>query len=183
MPIPVSSYVPQCVPTDARSRRSLVAWLIVSGGALALLALVLLAPITAARGHSFLSYVMYGIFRAVCHQMPERSFHIGGHALAVCARCSGIYAGVAVGALLYPLMRPLKSRHTPARAWLFAAALPTTIDFALGVFGVWENTHFSRAMTGALLGATAAFFIVPGVVDLAYTDWRTLFRTRHPVSE
>ena len=41
----------------------------------------------------------------------------------------------------------------------------------------------SRGMTGALLGAAAAFFIVPGVVDLAYTDWRSLFRTRHAVSE
>nr|MBA3713706.1 hypothetical protein [Pyrinomonadaceae bacterium] len=78
MPIPVSNYVPQCAPTDTLSRRSPVAWLIVTGGAFALLALVLLAPITLARGHSFLSYVMYGIFRAVCHQMPERSFHVEG---------------------------------------------------------------------------------------------------------
>ncbi|MCA1594754.1 MAG: hypothetical protein LC754_19425, partial [Acidobacteria bacterium] len=51
-------------------------------------------------------------------------------------------------------------------------ALPTTVDFALGFFGVWENTHLSRFLTAVLLGAVAAFFIVPGLVDLNCTRFR-----------
>lgn len=172
MPLSVSQYVPQCAPDGGARRRPLIAWGVVAGGALLLFGLVLLAPLAAARGHVSLAYVLYGTFHAVCHQIPERSFHVGGHALAVCARCTGIYAGFVLGALLYPLVKSLRNREAPRRAWLFAAALPTAADFALGVSGVWENTHLSRALTGALLGAAAAFFIVPGAVDLAYTYLR-----------
>ncbi len=169
MPLPVSNYVPQCAPDGARTRKALVAWCVVAGGALALLSLVLVAPLAAARGYIALSYILYGAFHAVCHQISERSFHVDDHALAVCARCTGIYAGFTLSALLYPLVRSLRIRETPARAWLFAAALPTAADFTLGILGAWENTHLSRSLTGALLGAAAAFFVVPGAVDLAYT--------------
>ena len=172
MPLPVSNYVPQCAPGDRARRRALVAWGVVAGGALLLCGLVLLAPAVLARGYTTLSYVLYGAFHAVCHQIPERSFHVGEHALAVCARCTGIYAGVVLGALLYPLVTSLRNREAPARVWLFAAALPTAADFALGVSGVWENTHLSRSLTGALLGAAASFFIIPGAVDLSYTYLR-----------
>ncbi|HVF86258.1 MAG TPA: DUF2085 domain-containing protein [Pyrinomonadaceae bacterium] len=169
MPLPVSSYVPQCAPDGGTARTAFVAWGMVCGGALALLGLILVAPLALARGYVTPAYILYGVFHAVCHQMSERSFHVDGRALAVCARCTGIYAGFVFGALLYPLVRSLRRRETPARAWLFVAALPSGADFARGVLGVWENTHFSRSMTGALLGAAAAFFVIPGAVDLAYT--------------
>ncbi len=169
MPLPVSSYVPQCAPDGGATRGAFVAWCVVAGGALALFGLVLVAPLALARGYVTLSYVLYMVFHAVCHQIAERSFHVAGYALAVCARCTGIYVGFVLGALFYPLMRSLKIRETPARVWLFVAALPTAADFTLGVLGVWGNTHLSRSLTGALLGAAAAFFVVPGAVDLAYT--------------
>jgi len=35
----------------------------------------------------------------VCHQKPERSFHLAGQPLPVCARCTGIYAGAALAVL------------------------------------------------------------------------------------
>jgi uncharacterized membrane protein len=111
--------------------------------------------------------VAYGSFGTVCHQIPERSFHLEGFPLAVCARCFGLYVGAAAGVLFYPLARGLARRDAPGRAWLLAAAAPTTIDFALGFFGVWENTHWSRFLTAFLLGAAAAFYIVPGLVELA----------------
>ena len=41
---------------------------------------------------------MYGIGAFICHQLPERSFHLGGFQIPVCARCLGIYAGVALTA-------------------------------------------------------------------------------------
>ena len=43
---------------------------------------------------------MYAAGRIICHQRPERSFHLGATALPVCARCLGLYAGAAVVALL-----------------------------------------------------------------------------------
>ena len=36
----------------------------------------------------------------ICHQLPGRSFHIAGVQLPVCARCAGLYAGAAAGAVV-----------------------------------------------------------------------------------
>src|SRR5262245_32312506 len=35
----------------------------------------------------------------VCHQRPERSFHLAAVQLPVCARCTGLYLGGAAGVL------------------------------------------------------------------------------------
>jgi hypothetical protein len=35
--------------------------------------------------------------------------------------------------------------------------MPLAIDWALGFFGFWSNTHVSRFTTGALLGAVSVF--------------------------
>jgi uncharacterized membrane protein len=170
MPLAISDYVPQVAAAGARERRR-AAW--VWAGAVAfglvVVALVVAAPWLAAGGHGVMARGVYRGFAVACHQMPERSFHLFGHPLAVCARCAGLYAGFALGLLAYPLARPLASRRAPARAWLVAAALPAAADFTLGFAGLWENTHPSRALTGALLGAVAALYVVPGRVDLSHT--------------
>jgi hypothetical protein len=56
------------------------------------------------------------------------------------------------------------------------------IDFSLGFLGIWQNTHLSRFATGALLGAVAAFFIMPGLIDLSQTGWRQFFK-RDPLPQ
>ena len=171
MPEDVSKYIPQAARDSARARRARAAW----GAALAVAALlvgaIVAAPLLRARGAVFLSAALYGGFRAACHQMPERSFYAAGFPLAVCARCFGLYAGALLGLALYPLARPLVRTDAPPRAWLFLAAVPTSVDFALGVLGVWENTHWSRFLTAALLGGAAAFYVMPGAADLALRYW------------
>jgi len=152
-------------------------WGIVVAGALAFVALIYAAPLALAGGHEFFARVVYNGFHVACHQMPERSFHLAGHPLAVCARCFGVYAGFASAAFVYPLVRRVERDDTPARVWLILAALPLGLDFALEFFGVRENTHLSRFLTGALLGGVVAFYVVPGVVDLARSSrWRRFFQ-------
>ena len=180
MPAHISDYVPQFAPGG---RRAVLVWASAAAGALLVLSVAFAAPALAAGGHEFSARAAYAFFGAVCHQMPERSFYLHGHPLGVCARCAGLYAGFAAGLLLYPLARPLGARHTPERAWLFAAAVPTALDFSLGLLGVWENTHLSRGLTGALLGAVAALYVVPGLVDLSYTARRRAFRVGAHASE
>jgi uncharacterized membrane protein len=140
-----------------------------------LVGLIVAAPLLLAGGHEFLAAAIYQSFSRLCHQIPERSFQIAGHSFAVCARCTGLYVGVAAGILLFPLVRSLRRTETPARLWLFVAAAPTALDFSLGFFGIWSNTHLSRFVTAALLGAVSAFFIVPGLIDLSRTNWRRFF--------
>jgi uncharacterized membrane protein len=169
MPAPISEYVPQApgnADEPARRRVALAAWAAASAVAALLFGLILLAPAARARGWDALSLALYQAFRPVCHQLAERSFHLESFPLAVCARCLGLYAGALAGMLFYPLVRTLARTDAPRRAWVIAAALPTGLDFALGLLGVWENTHWSRFSTALVLGASVPFFVMPGLVGL-----------------
>src|SRR4029453_18159539 len=44
--------------------------------------------------------VMYAAGSFICHQLPERSFHVQGAQLPVCARCLGLYCGGAFGSVM-----------------------------------------------------------------------------------
>ena len=159
----MNEYVPQVVPTW----RPLVFWGVSAAIVASLVPLILVAPLAAAGGHNGLAFAIYHAFAPLCHQLPERSYFIDGHKFAVCSRCTGIYAGFAFTLLVYPLVRSLRSVATPPRSLLILATLPLAIDFSLTFFGIWENTHTSRLLTGALLGSVAVFYVMPGVVDLS----------------
>src|SRR5438093_145990 len=51
------------------------------------------APSAAAQAFAF---VVYRAGSVLCHQRPERSFHLFSMQMPVCARCTGIYAGGAL---------------------------------------------------------------------------------------
>jgi hypothetical protein len=56
---------------------------------------------------------------------------------------------------------------------LLLAAIPLLVDFSLTFLGIWENTHTSRLLTGALLGSVAVFYVMPGIIDLSLRGLRT----------
>lgn len=159
------------IPQTGSNRRPLLMWSVVAAGSLAVLATIVGAPLAIQSGHPFWGRAIYRAFSYVCHQIPERSFFIAEHQFAVCARCTGLYAGFAVAALFYPLARSLRQIEAPRRKWLFLAAAPLAIDFAFGFFGIWDNTHSSRFATGALLGAVSVFYVMPGLIDLSLREW------------
>ena len=146
-----------------------VVWLLVVGVAFGLVGLIFAAPIARATGHTTLAAAIYSAFSFVCHQIPERSFHLAGQKFGVCSRCTGLYSGLALAALAYPLVRSLKRTDTPRLFWLFLASLPLAIDFSLGYFNIWHNNHLSRFVTGALLSSVAVFYIIPGLIELSST--------------
>ena len=159
----MSQYLPQVVPT----RRPLVFWLMSVAVVTLIVLLIVVAPVAAASGHSEIAEGIYRGFGIFCHQRPDRSYFIEGHKLAVCSRCTGLYAGFAFTLLIYPLLRGLRSAAMPPRRVLFLAAVPLLIDFSLTFFGIWENTHTSRLLTGALLGSVVVFYVMPGIADLS----------------
>lgn len=178
MPEAISEYIPQLAHDEESARqrrRARVGWSAAAGLTAFFVTLIVGAPLLKAGGFQAAAGAAYSALALVCHQMDERSFHLLGFKLAVCARCFGLYAGALVGALLYPFVRQLARRDLPARGWLLAAAVPTSLDFALGFFGLWENTHASRFLTASPLGVGLAFYLVPGAVDLALTSRRYLF--------
>lgn len=124
-------------------------------------------PLLGANGEASVAAPFYRFYSFICHQIPERSFHILGHQFAVCSRCFGVYFGLLAGLVVYPLLRGVDNIEPLPRFWLFASMVPIGIDWSLGVFGIWDNNHASRFITGLILGFACAIYIVPALVEIA----------------
>lgn len=146
---------------------SKVAYLLILLGAIFWAIAITLPAYFYAQGQEVPAYLVRKLFSPICHQIMDRCFWLWNYPLAVCARCSGIYFGVLLGTLFYPLLKNYQKSELLPRRYLVVMLLPTTIDFLLGFFHVLENTHFSRAFTGVLAGFALAFYITPAIINLA----------------
>jgi len=104
---------------------------------------------------SLSTVVPYLIGSVLCHQRPERSFHTAGVVWPVCARCTGIYLGGALGGAWVLARRRRDMR--PVRYVLAVSALPTAITFAIEWSGLAPVSNTARAVAGMPLGATVGF--------------------------
>lgn len=101
-------------------------------------------------------------FAPFCHRLPERTLVLLGAPMPVCSRCAGVYAGLALGALV-------RGPRASAATWRLAlaiAALPMVVDVLtqdLGAHSVW---HATRLTTGAIFGFVAAAAITSWLRDL-----------------
>lgn len=165
MKLSAEHYTPQITPKHIK-KQAITAWSL--GFALVFLwvFVILLAPVAEAGGLTYISAPIYKFFSFLCHQIPSRSFHIENHQFAVCTRCFGVYSGLLLGFIVYPFFRRIEEIEPLPRFWLFLALVPMGIDWSLGFFDIWENTALSRFLTGLILGATCAIFIVPALVEL-----------------
>ena len=158
----------------------MVFWATVSVLVALFTSLIIIAPVAAAGGYTELANGIYRAFAPFCHQLSDRSYFVDEHKFAVCSRCTGIYFGFAFTLLLYPLVRSLRNAAFPERRWLLLAAAPLAIDWGLTFFGIWQNTHTSRLLTGLLLGSTAVFYVMPGIVDLSFRARRKTLTPETP---
>jgi uncharacterized membrane protein len=132
----------------------------VTCAALAWVTLVLTAPVALSRGR--LPAFTLGVYQAgalVCHQRPERSFHLAGVQLPVCARCFGLYLSGAVGLTLASRSRRALSVRA-ARTLLAVAAVPIATTVALEWLGTIQTSNVQRMLTGLPLGFAAGVVIV-----------------------
>ncbi|MEM1042578.1 MAG: DUF2085 domain-containing protein [Bacteroidota bacterium] len=97
--------------------------------------------------------VLHAAFDPFCHQLADRSFAVGGVPLALCHRCTGVVAGLALGALALPgLRRWLAGFARYEGLWVLVAVVPAALDWGGGVLGLWANTVGSRFATGLWFG-------------------------------
>lgn len=90
-------------------------------------------------------------FLLICHGKTERAFELAGHPMTLCARCTGVYAGLLLGGLSTLLLRPRRAR---VLRWIAVAALaPMIVDGIMQTLGVWSTGAPSRALTGLAFGA------------------------------
>lgn len=162
---PLDNYISSPLAAAFR-RQAWKAWAFVLFVAGVWTTFIISAPLARAAGIDGFADSVYHFFGHVCHQMPERSFFLDGHPLAVCSRCFGVYFGLVAGFVAYPFFRRVEEVEPLPRFWLFLAMIPIGVDWSLGVFNIWENTHLSRFLTGLLLGFACAVFITPAVVEI-----------------
>ena len=121
-------------------------------------------------GGDLFAATMYAVGSLVCHQRPERSFHLAGAQLPVCARCMGLYLGAAVGVTGWAAFAGLGSRLSARAAqWpkrmrvgLIVAAIPTLVSLAAAWLGLWDPGNVVRATLALPLGVTAGGLISAG---------------------
>jgi uncharacterized membrane protein len=126
----------------------------------AALAIGWLALLIAAPGlPAMLATACYAAGAFICHQRPERSFHLDGAQLPVCARCLGIYAGAAGGSLVAHVPG-LVLRLRP-RPLLIAGLVPTLVTLAVEWTGLGDPGNVVRGAAGVPIGLAAAVVLVP----------------------
>ena len=133
---------------------------------------------------------VYGLGSLLCHQLPERSYHLWAAQMPVCARCAGIYFGAACGALACISVRTIGSwkSHTAtdrrpvrreetrlddrsgqkarpgstqnARVLLGIAAVPTAVTLLYEFSTGHMPSHAMRAAAGVPIGLVVAWLVV-----------------------
>ena len=119
------------------------------------------APWAAHRG-SWIAPVLYALFDPLCHQLPDRSFHLLDHPLAVCHRCSGLYLGFALGIALWPALPAAAARLLERPRSIVVFLAPLAIDAVL-----LANTPATRFSTGLLAAFPVALLVLAAAARLA----------------
>ena len=108
---------------------------------------------------------------ALCHQIPERSFFFHEHQAPLCARCTGIYLGMALGLVFLVIRRRTRASRLPpvpivATLILFIIAMGidgvnSTISIIPGAPQLYHTTNLHRIITGTLCGVAISVLFLP----------------------
>jgi len=153
-------------------RRAFIAGAVVWAAMLPAAAFAASRPAPASAWYGF-AFVVYGAGSVLCHQLPARSFHLWATQLPVCARCTGIYAGGAIAAVVSVVrLKPDATyfhatyvgadRTRRARLLLATAFVPTAATLAFEWTTGQAPSNAVRALAGLPLGA-AVVWIMAGV--------------------
>lgn len=108
---------------------------------------------------------LYAVGALICHQQPERSFHLGGAQLPVCARCLGLYIGAAVGLVTWTFIARRRRSPWMARHAIVAVSVtgaPTLLTVLTAWLGVGDPSNAWRALVAVPLGVAGG--LVSGAV-------------------
>jgi hypothetical protein len=123
-------------------------------------------------GYGF-ALIVYAAGSLVCHQRPERSFHLFTVQMPVCARCVGLYVGAAVAAAIATLWARGDPARTPsdvssigwrvtrdlalARVVVLVSAVPTMATLLYEWTTGQMPANWVRALAGVPLGGVVAW--------------------------
>jgi uncharacterized membrane protein len=102
---------------------------------------------------------IYALGSLVCHQHADRSFFSCQRQWPVCGRCTGLYLGAGLGAVvgLFGVGRRVTRRRW--REVLVAAAVPTAVLWGVEMAGWWDPGSPVRAVVAGLLGTVGGVWL------------------------
>lgn len=107
-----------------------------------------------------------GVFSHLCHQRSDRCLTVGGTAMAVCARCLGIYGGIGLGCGISVFSRSrFELSSTYLGISLLGAVCANGLDFLLESWQVYGNLPILRLVLGLSLGVSLALFVLGRAVS------------------
>jgi uncharacterized membrane protein len=122
---------------------------------------------------------------AICHQIPERTFILGGRQLPLCARCTGTFLGAGLGLVATLIRRRGRASLMPPVSVLAALVifvgvwgfdgLNSYLTLFPGAPHLYEPRNWLRLLTGLLNGLALFFFVFP---IFSFTLWRAPTRER-----
>lgn len=113
------------------------------------------------------AWALHRFFSGICHQIPERSFHLAGAAIPVCARCLGLYCGFAAGALTVRMRLGWQSLLLNQPRWIFLFWIPMALDL------LSNSTHWSRLLTGGIAAYPVSIFVWMALLQLPVRNPKT----------
>jgi uncharacterized membrane protein len=116
------------------------------------------------------AFGVYAFGSLVCHQLPTRSFHLWSVPLPVCARCTGIYLGAAIAAVVASRRSRQVASGTFWRSALIIAAMPTAATLGYEWMTAQPPANWIRASTGVPLGAVVALIVINTCAAAAHRD-------------
>ncbi len=126
---------------------------------LAVVAISAAVPGITAVGLTRLAEPLFASYRLICHQLPDRSFFLFGHPMAMCQRNVAIYGSIALAGLVFALVRN-RVEPLPWR-WYLVSLLPIAVDGFTQLFGLRESNWELRLSTGALFGVATVVAAYP----------------------
>src|SRR3989339_1170806 len=113
----------------------------------------------------YLPQILFQIGYAVCHQIPERTFHLHGQPLPLCSRCTGIYLGAFLIFVFYFFFRYCQGKKiTNPPSWPVSIMAMIFVLLMVGnalsqPFGIPTN-NLARFITGILFGFSITLFLI-----------------------
>jgi hypothetical protein len=159
-----------------RAAPALVVALLAAGWAGWLVAAPLVAAADApSRASARAAALGYRAGALICHQQDARSLHVGGVRMPVCARCFGLYAGGAAGALIAAawVCATRRRLRLPLTLWRLAAVasgVPTLAAWAGEHLGGIAVSGAARALLAVPLGAAVAAIVTLWAGGAAFDD-------------
>ena len=133
-----------------------------------LLVLIFMPVIALWLNEPALAAISYLAFHPFCHQLAERSFHVNGIQLAVCARCAGIYAGIFLGYVFFI------ARSKPVSKLIFVSIFLVACDGVLNALGLADTPAILRFALGLAFGFFSGWLLGHGISDMEKILKKTL---------